>query len=293
MSNVSDRNGRALETIVTSSFINEFEHIKLLGGTQADQERDSVKVDSLPPELLSRYKKSSVKIVGWFISFHCKEKPSSITIERLSDDVAKKGDPTDIRIIVNGNTINISLKHNHKAVKHQRPGALPQQCGFVKNSSEDSTYRNSYKQVCDTFINKADTLDPGATLFNELKAIDGSFIDIHIYKPICELVAKFINTNCNNAKQAAFMFNFLVGTTDYHKIIVNESNIEILDFINLSNVNNVRAEITSNSYIHLHFSNEWVLSMRLHTASSRLSGVSLKFDTQPHIINIPTLTINL
>ena len=58
---------------------------------------------------------------------------TKITVDRLPDTAARGGNPTDINIMFNNGQVNLSIKHNHRAVKHQRPSALAQQCGFIKN----------------------------------------------------------------------------------------------------------------------------------------------------------------
>lgn len=58
-------------------------------------------------------------------------------------------------------------------------------------------------------------------------------------------------------------------------------------------VESLKAEHYNNSYVKVYFSNGWDISMRLHTANSRIAGVSLKFNTQPVNLTIPKEIIEL
>jgi hypothetical protein len=58
-------------------------------------------------------------------------------------------------------------------------------------------------------------------------------------------------------------------------------------------VKSLKAVQTNNSYVNVFFSNGWEISMRLHTASTRLASNSLKFDTQPVNLEVPTLNKKL
>lgn len=48
-----------------------------------------------------------------------------------------------------------------------------------------------------------------------------------------------------------------------------------------------------NSHLSVRFSNDWVLKLRLHTASSRSYPTSVKPDTKETIVNVATITIPL
>jgi hypothetical protein len=58
-------------------------------------------------------------------------------------------------------------------------------------------------------------------------------------------------------------------------------------------VNSLSAVQRNYSYVDVSFSNGWAVSMRLHTASSKIKGVSLKFDTQLLNANVPVEIIHL
>jgi hypothetical protein len=287
--NNSDRNGRALEFVIVDFLLQKLPHLTVRGNTHADQQRDSLKFSALPYQKQSDFIKSAGNIFLWLVQLTkgaINVNPSSI--ERLTDDAAKKGDVTDIRLIVAGNVINLSIKHNHTALKHQRPTATANQCGYFKKSLEDENYRLAYKKITEDFLQNANNLKPNAQNFNELDAIQGKFIENNLYAPICKLVCDFLNLHvAKQSYNAQHFFSFIVGMTDYHKIVVYADRIEIFEFAFMPLVNSLSAIQRSASYIDVSFSNGWKISMRLHTASSRIKGVSIKFDTQPLNINVP------
>lgn len=291
--NISDRNGRALEFIIVDILIKKIPNIALLRNTNLDQKRDSVKFNELSDHQKSYFIKSADNVFTWLTGkddFNL----SNVTIERLTDDAAKKGDVTDIRIITSGNIINLSIKHNHLALKHQRPSAIASQCGFIKKSLEDLTYRKAYKKVTDDFLSSANVLRNGAQYFSELIAIQPNFINAQLYSPMCNLVCNFLNTNVSQqSNNAQDFFNFIRGMTDYHKIVVDHKKIEIYEFASVSSVTSLTAALRKDSYIDVSFSNGWDIAMRLHTASSEIKGVSLKFDTQLISMKVPIKSIPL
>lgn len=284
--NISDRNGRALEFAIVRVLINKIPNLKLLGSTVVDQQRDSAKFAALSAQQQAHFVDSAEAVFKWLAN---KENlhANPITLERLSDDAAKKGDVTDIRLTFAGEKVNLSVKHNHTALKHQRPTATATQGGYAKNSLEDIAYRAAYKKITDDFLTQAAQLKQGALEFNELKAIQPDFIERHLYAPMCKLVTDFLNLHVAKPPRVQQFFSFIVGMTDYHKIIVYGDKIEIHEFASMPPATSLKAIQRNDSYIDVRFSNGWTIAMRLHTASSRLKGVSLKFDTQLSAINAP------
>jgi len=174
----------------------------------------------------------------------------------------------------------LSIKHNHKALKHQRPPTTAERCGFLSKSTEDRIFRKQYEDITDIFLEQAWEQFPEATKFNEIKKRQNDFINKKLYLPVCNHVANFINSHCKESRNIIALFTFLVGKTDFYKIIDFTNEIHIYKFHEIDLPQSVKAETSGDSYVKLYFSNGWVISMRLHTAASNL-GKSLKFDTQP------------
>ncbi|PJE47066.1 MAG: hypothetical protein CUR34_05935 [Sediminibacterium sp.] len=286
--NFSDKNGRGLEYIIVDSICKTF-NVKLTNAAVRDQERDKVKFDNLNDSLKFNFKNASTKIVEWLEGKFSLKNIPLIIVDRISDMASAKGDVTDIRIIFGDSEINLSIKHNHSALKHQRPGALPQQIGLVKSDLRSTRYRSDYQLIIANFIREAKRNFPGVTLFNEIKNTDPDYINEKLYSPVCYLVSNFLNEN--NHESAADFFSFLVGNLSFFKIIVTSEQIRIIEFNDIPKPNSFTSEVVGDSYVHLEFSNGWVIIMRLHTASSRLNTGSLKFDTQPYKIAVNEVVI--
>lgn len=276
MRNLSSRNGRAFEYIVVSEIRRSLSahQIQITARALQAQQKDQQKYLDLPTASQRKYQKAAERIFDWL------EREFSISsrvlsIDRLSDDDARRGDVTDIRITTSSRQINLSIKHNHKALKHQRPASTTQHCGYPAKSSEDLQFRENYKAIIETFKGVSRNIH----YFREL---DEGVILNYLYVPICDLVAQSINELCLQAVHSNHLFTFLVGKTDFYKIIFNEqqNELRIQSFSKPSFVNSVIAQSVQ-SYVYLNFSNSWKVSMRLHTASSRIANnPSLKFDTQ-------------
>lgn len=288
MENVSNRNGRALEHIITADLANKYPNSKLTARAAQQQSRDKQKVDDLPASLAAQFRTGSQSLVAW-TSTIIPSADSNIEIDRLDDSHAQKGDVTDIRINLHDSTINLSIKHNHFALKHQRPPTAIEQLGFSSGSTESISYRKKYKSVLTKFFQDAHSLCPGAAKLSELKGIDPKFINKKLYAPICQLVQQQYKKYGSKGDAAQSLFSFLVGNAGFYKAVLQGSSFTIYDFNNIPAAKSFSAEWVPSkpNYVNLTFSNGWKMSLRLHTASSRLAeNVSVKFDTQPQTIPI-------
>ena len=267
----SNLNGRSLEFFIINEILNSFKNINI-----SNQLNDKLIIDKnnlihLDERLYARFKTASKKIIPFIDNIIGKS--SVINLERLSDIEGVKGDITDIRISYDKKILNLSLKHNHRAFKHQRPPSTPQQMGFNKHSPEDKWFREKYRFLMDSFLKKT----KGELLFRNIS----SLIPQELYYPVCNHVNDFINKYGSNEYAANSYFSFLIGQKNFKKIIVNESNIEIFHFDQIPNSNKMSSVVEGESYIKVNFYNNYKLKMRLHTASSKITNTpSLKFDTQ-------------
>ena len=278
--NTSDQQGRALEYAVVQGIVEGLPAGRLMMSAQArrDQERDVVKFNALAVQLKREYLKCAQDVFAWLDSRYSIS-TKTVRLHRLTDQDARAGDVTDIRIATDSETINLSVKHGHDALKHQRPPSTAQWCGYARGSSEDLAYREVYDALTDSFQVKALGLLPRAKYFRDIKAIQADFIQIHLYKPVCKHVCHFINRRCCSPERAECLFSFLVGRTDFFKVINTGMVTVVYKFAEIPKPDSVRASCCQSSYVMLSFSNGWEVSMRLHTAASAL-GTSIKFDTR-------------
>ncbi len=283
----SNRNGRILEYLIVKEFCDKIKNTKSCEYTIELQKRDSSKINDVEDKLINYLKRASVKITYWLLENY---DFTLLKISRISDSKGKKGDVTDIRLNLDEKELNLSIKHNHTALKHQRPGSTPQHLNFSKKSDEDILYRNKYKEITDGFFNEVLTKNKGIKLFKEVS----SLIPKKLYNPICNLVSDYINTYGSIEERSNYYLKFLTGNTDYKKIIVFENEIKIKSFDNIPKSNRVSSFVENNNYVKVDFHNGIKLSMRLHTASSRITfNPSLKFDTKSEVFIVPEETLQM
>lgn len=281
----SNDTGRYLEYLIVRELIEQFNCLPT-ESTIKMQERDKEKVDIYSPSILLELNEA--------IDHTCKWISKKITlqgsdIERLGDASGKKGDVTDFRIINDENSLNISLKHNHNALKHQRPSGTIQHLGFKKNTTPDREFRYTYKKILNDFENYVNKNYATVTLYKNVSNI----VPDMLYDPMCKLVLKFYERYSNDPKIVDKLFRFLIGNTNYYKIIIKGKSVTIKKYYDLKNPTSMKVLQTDKSYLNVYFNNQISVRMRLHTASSRIAERSLKFDTQPLVFDVPTEEFHL
>ena len=277
----SNSNGRALEYCLVREFLKFYNDILICDNkTKNDQVRDQEKFNSLSGDYQNYYINQCQKIVRWVSQNRVYSVNGQITLRRLSDDIAKEGDVTDIALFQNNIVYNISLKHNHFATKHQRPGGLYKQLG-IYDKEIDKIYKAKIKEIENLFFSEI----YGETFltFEEVKSYNPNLIN-NLYRNICNLVVQEINCNANNFTTVE-LFKFLIGSKDYDKFIVTNQEVMLYSFYNILYPNTMYAYTISNkiNYIYLKFDNDYEFALRIHTASSKFrigKSISLKFDSQ-------------
>lgn len=286
----SNNNGRALEAKLVDVLYQQNPNITLIGATLQDQQRDLTYFFALPIAQQQVFTEFAITYANQlFIG-------NIYSIERLKDSAAVAGDVTDIRLVyINGAVKNISLKHNHDACKHQRPSALISNQLGITDVALDQQYRRELKVIEDkfkSFVLPSDRNENGEYLFNLVKARAPHLIT-DLYNGVCNLVMKYL---INYADQWAIQryFRFLVGNTNFEKVTLDSMNrtIWIKDYHNIQDANAVKKAYIdpASGHLILQFDNNFILDMRLHTASSRFnlnSSLSLKFDSVVDMNNAP------
>ena len=280
MPNTSNDNGRVLEAIITKTLSEEL-NLQLSSETELQQCRDLKKKSLLSESLIDRFENQSNQFCNWV----CRHFTVSdfVEIHRFADDASRQGDVTDIQIVTKNDPVNFSIKNNHFALKHQRPGTTIQRLGFSKKSREAEQFKEELGAIYKIFNAKASNVKNDATSFRELKSIDVDFISRELYLPVCRLIHEAYVAHGMAREHAHALFTFLVGKYEFHKVVFLSDKVVLFDFTQLPDVTSFVSTFSeaNPSYINLHFNNGWKLKLRLHTASSRLSkSPSLKFDTQ-------------
>jgi hypothetical protein len=283
---LSNLNGRLLEYIIVLGIKHGFEQeIIFTKQTIHTNERDKPKLTEINDELLNHFRNSTTKIIEWISTHFHNNNP--ITLHRLTDEEGKKGDVTDIRLTSDDFNLNLSIKNNHLATKHQRPGPTPKHIGLDSNDSDFLNFKKEYTTINKVFYESSKKVNPEIKLYNEVEDLKFD----NLYEPICSLVSNLLNKHSNKSN---LYQTFLLGIVDFKKIILFKDRIEIRSFDNIPKPNKMNSWVENKSYVKVDFNNNVILSMRLHTASSRISETgSLKFDTKIQTINIPSIIIKL
>lgn len=281
--NNSDRNGRALEYIVCLE-IEKLKNFNLTAQAKTLNTRDKDKFLSLPTSLQNDYKSASTNIANWVNSLF--PNTTNANVDRLNDTPE---DPSDF--VINDGTVkvSISLKHNHEALKHPRPYSFAQACGYDKGTNEDAYHRS----LMMTATNNFRSLINGKALFNQCQAttIDKLYIDVC---SACKTAIDLWQRTDRNL--ASNLFKFLVSN-GFYKVIVETRNgvtVKVQDYQSIPMPSTVNTKVSGNRLI-LEFNNGWILNLRIHNASSRISQapsqLSLKFDAQRDVGLIREFTI--
>lgn len=279
MPSTSNDHGRAFECMLVDCLLHDFLNLNQTENCIRCQLRDREKIAALSTDIRHDMLNGSQIISNWIISIL--NTHTTYEIDRLDDTAAMVGDVTDICIYNNQQhkRYNFSVKYNHNATKHQRIPALMQALGFEKNSREDILYRQRYENIKNNILAEIAHSFPGAEQYSEIKSQNPTYIDEKIYFPLCTFYKNSINDNLNR-ETLQNLFKFLVGNVGFYKCINFPRYVEIMDFTNISIPTECRIYLNNNSHIRIEFNNGFILDMRLHTASSSFSGLSLKFDTQ-------------
>jgi hypothetical protein len=270
--NVSDRNGRALEYKLVDTLSTK-PGFSLTAQAIAHNSRDFPKFQALPANLKTAYTSASNTITNWVIQNINSNSPAEV--DRLIDD---PNSVADVVVSTGKITLELSLKHNHQALKHPRPYSFAQFCGYSTGSVEDLQHRKLMEAVVTNFRSSVGSVG----LFNQCKGTD---ID-NLYFGVCNSCATSLNGWAkSNTAVASNLFKFLVST-GYYKVIVETRSgvvVKVQDYFSIPTPSAVACSVSGNRFI-LTFNNGWVINLRIHTASSRISAkgnqLSLKFDAQ-------------
>jgi len=224
------------------------------------------------------------------------DKVDNLEVGILGDREGIQGDVRDVIMIrsLQDWEIGISAKNNHRAVKHSR---LSKQGDFGKKWMGIPCSENYFKRIAPVFDFLTNLRDESSN-----KALWSSIENLHsqVYMPVLDAFRDELNRLVQQEGAAAKLIEYLVGTKDYYKVIRLEGEAVEIQAYNLhgslskpfkhikpklaipkiklpNHVLDIQYKQDSQTTLLLQFDNNWVLSFRLHNASSRVEG-SLKFD---------------
>lgn len=234
----------------------------------------------------------------------------------MPDSAGIKGDVRDIDIIIYSDAdrtkkvkeIGISCKNNHEAVKHPR---ITEDPDFAKVWTK-GTFSCS-KEFMEEMERLQSLIDMYASKYDKWSEVDDKMDTI--YYPIVKLFANEIKRlgiapedapeECkSNAKKFSQMFfEYMFGTQDFYKFIKEDNsratkvypynmhgslmnpygdnkNKQAVQMITMpEEIVEVRMKPKSKTTMEIFF-DQWIISMRLHNADSKIRKTSLKFDVQ-------------
>ena len=234
----------------------------------------------------------------------------------MPDNAGTKGDVRDINLEIYSEpesldsitSIGISCKNNHEAVKHPRITEDPDFAKVWTNGQFSCS--NSFIKNINEIFKKIDTY---AKQYQRWADVEDKMDTI--YYPIIKLFVAEIkrlgiadeNSTLEeqaNAKEfTQAFFEYMFGIQDFYKIIKEDHsrstkvypyNMHGLLMSSYNGIKNTRAVQTitmpeeivevrikpkSKTTIEIYF-DQWIISMRLHNADSKISKTSLKFDVQ-------------
>lgn len=237
-------------------------------------------------------------------------------LKAMPDNAGTKGDVRDIDFMIFEDKdhlksivdIGISCKNNHEAVKHPR---ITEDPDFAKawTSGEFKCSNKFITEMKEIFKR----IDQYAKKYEKWSAVDDK-MDV-IYYPIINLFAKEIKRlgvvggNANEKKREAAknftkaFFEYMFGTQDFYKFIKddianatkvypynmhgslmrpfdgNRNNQAVQTITMPEEIVEVRIKPKSKTTIEVYF-DQWIVSMRLHNADTKITKTSLKFDVQ-------------
>lgn len=237
-------------------------------------------------------------------------------LRAMPDSAGIKGDVRDIDLSIYVDAehkkkiseIGISCKNNHEAVKHPR---------ITENPDFANEWTNGIYHCSENFLNGMqeifERIDDYASRYKKWSLVEGKMDTI--YYPIIKLfVAEIKRLGTageadNEEKQKSaktftqMFFEYMFGTQDFYKFIKDDGssatkvypynmhgtlmkphgeykNKQAVQMITMPDeIVEVRIKPKSKTTMEIYF-DQWIISMRLHNADSKITRTSLKFDVQ-------------
>lgn len=218
-----------------------------------------------------------------FLCSHDKRFERTVSISFQDDKEGKTGDVRDMVVHLDkGETIGISAKNRHDAVKHSR---LSDKIDFGKEWADypcSSTYMKRVKPVFDDLRQKREEKINFSDIPDKVN---------RYYLPVLTAFEDELRGLCENYGQrfVTRLFQYLLGTKDFYKIIKENGHVAIIS-CNINGeliwgkkwkipdrVESITRKRESSNTIIVTFTGGWQLSFRLHNAK-KMTEPSLKFD---------------
>jgi hypothetical protein len=282
-----NNNGRSLEYLIVAALARQ-RAFALTDRAEVAQSRDKQTVNQIDSKLRNTFTSSAQIISSWMQKSGL---PTPTLIDRTSD-----GDEgvADIILVSKGLHLDFSIKHNSDSLSHPRPYSIAQKCGHAKGTVLDLDHRIRMAKISEDFRHKATRVT---------KYVDAPKAKQELYVDTCKEVEKTINLAGKHQDAAKILFNSIMGS-NFQKIIVETDSaskdlkkILIYDYSEIPQPDGFSTSITESEEscrVAIEFDNQWSLSLRIHTASSRISStgqLALKFDATTLKSSLPEPTV--
>ncbi len=252
--------GRALEYVIAEEFFkNNFAF-----GPLALEHRIKFKpyFQGLDLSMQSNFLIAAKSIFDWFQNNFRGIAPLLDALPDLSGSVV------DIFIGDPKNAINLSIKHNHLDLRHNRPHGLPARCGLTP--TEAVPYLSDvYK------IEKQMRIDDPSKLFRNMKD------KTKWMRLLNENAMNYLSIwQMSKPSSVQSYFNFLTGNDrPYYKILVSDTGsnqgVWVHEFITNTPPKSLSLSFNNLDYLVLEYDNGWAMTKRIHNASSRVGNLDM------------------
>lgn len=258
MARTSNDTGRALEYIISEKFHGvgfNFGPLAII-----HQKNFAPYFNALPSSQKALFETASSNILNWVLkSFPQIPKE----LEALADN---SGSVVDIVLGTPSQTVNLSIKHNHLALRHNRPHGLANRCG-VNQSLEDAYLDDLY--AIEVQMRKEDPAVYFRTMKNKQKWM----------KKINENAKKHLESWMNASSLSVETYFGYLTSNDrpYYKIEVSNrfpNFVYVHEFLGNRSPSVVSLSFNHLDYLVLDYDNGWSIYKRLHNASSRIDRLS-------------------
>jgi hypothetical protein len=217
------------------------------------------------PQMQKDFQQSAADFFSWF-----KSNLSSKVAKQIDGLPDNSGSVVDIFIGDSSKVVNFSLKHNHLALRHNRPHGLPERCG-IAGTSEAKKYLNSVYEI-ELQMRLQDPVRQFSQLADKRQWM------------------KMINENCRQFLDSwqsktpvtvPTYFGFLTGNDrPYYKLVLNSRGANngtyIHEFLSSSLPTKVKFSYSKSDHLVMEYNNGWTLKKRLHNAQSDLGALDMK-----------------
>ena len=276
----SAHQGHALEYLFAKEMREVLPACHFTERAERDQCRDASKHENLDKTMQLYFKKGVGSFLQWFLpTFRSSIDAGPCELDRLPDSAGVQGDVTDIRLnFADDSVFNLSIKHNHDAIKHPRPMSIPSHCGFSSGDQELEAYVSYYKSSIRQPAIEAYNLEHPDKSFSQVEEEHPEYKAQLVYEPIVDHVVAFLGGLAPH-NQASF-YKWLCGCEPFYKVIVRRKRTEVFDYTSIEFAKSLKVYKEASNYVVLEPNVGFGVKMRIKNDSSDVVNFRMKLDAQ-------------